>query len=340
MNKHKVSIICPIYNEEKYIVRCIESMLGQDYPSDDMEILFVDGMSTDRTRDIVSDYTAKYNHIKLIDNPQHTVPYALNEGIRRSEGDVVMRIDGHCIYPDNYVSTLTRYLQELDADNVGAVWNTVAARDTTVCHAIAIASSHPFGVGGSKHKIGVKELTTTDTVPFGCYRREVFDKIGLFDTDLTRNQDDEFNARLTNHGGKIYLIPQLVINYTARDTIGKMCRMYFQYGLFKPLVNKKLGHPATIRQFFPMLFLLGIIIGGIFSLFSTIILWMYVAVLALYILIGMAIGCKSAAKFKKPLLVLMMPYVFANIHLSYGYGYLAGIYKIVMNKKFNVKSNR
>ncbi len=340
MNKHKVSIICPIYNEEKYIARCIESMLGQDYPQEGMEILFVDGMSTDRTRDIVSDYTAKYNHIKLLDNPHHTVPYALNEGIRRSEGDVVMRIDGHCVYPENYVSTLTRYLQELDADNVGAVWNTVAARDTTVCHAIAIASSHPFGVGGSKHKIGVKELTTADTVPFGCYRREVFDRIGLFDTDLTRNQDDEFNARLTNHGGKIYLIPQLVINYTARDTIGKMRRMYFQYGLFKPLVNKKLGHPATIRQFFPMLFLLGIITGGMLSYVSDIILWMYVAVLALYVLIGMAIGCKSAAKFKKPLLVLMMPYVFANVHLSYGYGYLAGIYKVVMNKKFNVKSNR
>ena len=340
MNKHKVSIICPIYNEEKYIARCIESMLGQDYPQEGMEILFVDGMSTDRTRDIVSDYTAKYNHIKLLDNPHHTVPYALNEGIRRSEGDMVMRIDGHCVYPENYVSTLTKYLQELDADNVGAVWNTVAARDTTVCHAIAIASSHPFGVGGSKHKIGVKELTTTDTVPFGCYRREVFDRIGLFDTDLTRNQDDEFNARLTNHGGKIYLIPQLVINYTARDTIGKMRRMYFQYGLFKPLVNKKLGHPATIRQFFPMLFLLGIITGGILSLFSDIILWMYVAVLVFYILVGMAIGCKSAAKFKKLLLVPMMPYVFANVHLSYGYGYLAGIYKVVMNKKFNVKSNR
>lgn len=340
MGKHKVAIICPIYNEERFIDKCLMSIISQDYPKDSLEVLFVDGRSTDKTKDIIQKYCESNDNIRLLDNPHRTVPYALNIGICSSESDVVMRIDGHCTYPKNYVSTLVKYLYELKADNVGAVWNTMPAKNTSLCHAIAIGSSHPFGVGGSMHKIGAKEIIQTDTVPFGCYRREVFERIGMFDTDLTRNQDDEFNARLIRNGGKIYLIPQLVIDYIARDTIAKMRIMYYQYGLFKPLVNKKLGSPATIRQFFPFLFLLGIIVGGILSCFSYLIMYAYVTVLAAYWIIGTVIGCKYAMNLKKPKLVLLLPYVFLNIHLSYGYGYLAGIYKIVMGKNFNVESNR
>lgn len=340
MAEPKVTIICPVYNEERYIGACIESIIAQDYPQDAMEVLFVDGRSKDKTAGIITEYCRRAANIHLLDNEQHTVPYALNKGICRSDGDVVIRIDGHCIYPSDYVSTLVKYLYELDADNVGAVWNTVPAKDTAICHAIAIASSHPFGVGGSMHKIGVSDIVRTDTVPFGCYRRDVFGKIGMFDTDLTRNQDDEFNARLTNHGGKIYLIPQLSINYTARDTIGKMCRMYYQYGLYKPLVNKKLGSPATIRQFFPMLFVLGIVIGGAMSLLTEWIMYAYFAVLALYLAISLAIGCKYAASRHRSTLAVLMPFVFLCIHMSYGCGYLKGIYKVLANKKFNVESNR
>jgi len=335
-----VSVILPIYMEEKYIGQCIDSILLQDYPKEDLEIIFVDGMSPDRTREIIAGYMEKYPFIHLIDNPEKVVPFALNKGIKYSKGDVIVRLDGHCSYPHNYISTLVYYLYKLDADNVGGVWNTLPARDTTECHAIAIGSSHPFGVGGSEHKIGLKEIKQTDTVPFGCYKREVFDRIGLFDEDLTRNQDDEFNARLINHGGKIYIIPDLVINYTSRDSMHKMRKMYYQYGLFKPLANKKLGAPATIRQFFPGLFLTGIVVGGILSCFSKIILCAYIAVLALYFGIGIAIGVKAAKKCKKPGLVLYMPYTFLNIHLSYGAGYFHGLYKVLFNKSFNVNTNR
>jgi hypothetical protein len=251
-----------------------------------------------------------------------------------------MRIDGHCTYPTNYVSELVKYLYKLDADNVGGVWNTRPAKNTAVCHAIALASSHPFGVGGSMHKIGTSEIIETDTVPFGCYKRKVFEKIGLFDTDLVRNQDDEYNGRLINVGGKIFLIPQVIINYTARDSICKMRKMYYQYGLYKPLVNKKLGAPATIRQFFPMFFLLGLIIGGVLSIFLPWIAMIYAAVLLLYLLIGLVVGAMGAIRMHQPILTLIMPYIFFNIHVSYGWGYLKGIYKVLFNKSFNVKSNR
>ena len=190
------------------------------------------------------------------------------------------------------------------------------------------------------HKIGASKIIETDTVPFGCYKREVFEKTGPFDTDLVRNQDDEFNGRLQNLGGKIYLIPQVIINYTARDTLCKMRKMYYQYGLYKPLVNKKLGAPATIRQFFPLGFLLGLIFGGIASIFSPFILHAYTTFLMLYLFIGIVVGSMSAIRMHQPLLALLMPYVFFNIHMSYGIGYLVGIFNVIGNRTTQVKPNR
>lgn len=340
MNVHTVSIICPVYNEEKFIDRCILSIVAQDYPKDSLEVLFIDGRSTDKTRAIIEKYTKEYSYIRLLDNPQQVVPYALNKGVEASKGEVVMRIDGHCVYPTNYVSELVHYLYELEADNVGGVWNTQPAKETAICQAIALSSSHPFGVGGSMHKIGASEIMETDTVPFGCYKREVFEKAGLFDTELVRNQDDEFNGRLLNKGGKIFLIPQVIINYTARDSLKKMRHMYYQYGLYKPLVNKKLGSPATTRQFFPLLFLLGLVVGGLLSLFSLWIRYVYVAVLLLYLLVGLVVGAMGAIRTHKPVITLLMPWVFFNIHVSYGYGYLKGIFKVMSGKTIHVESNR
>lgn len=340
MNVRTVSVICPLFNEEKFIDGCILSILEQDYPKDKLEVLLIDGRSSDHTADIVRKYARQYPFIKLLDNPERVVPYALNKGLEVATGEVIMRIDGHCTYPTNYISELVRYLFELNADNVGGVWNTQPAKDTAICHAIALASSHPFGVGGSMHKIGASRIMETDTVPFGCYKREVFERTGPFDTDLVRNQDDEFNGRLQNLGGKIFLIPQVIINYTARDSIRKMRHMYYQYGLYKPLVNKKLGSPATIRQFFPLLFLLFLFFGGVASIFSPLIFKLYAAMLLLYLIIALVVGSMGAIRTRCPLVMLLMPYVFLNIHLSYGFGYLRGIFKVWGNGSFNVKSNR
>jgi len=321
-------------------VKCVDSILQQDYPRDSVEVFFVDGQSTDNTRVLLAPYLEQYTFIHLLDNPEKVVPYALNYGIKASKGDVIIRLDGHCVYPDNYVSVLVHHLFELSADNVGALWNTLPANNRVVANAIAIASSHKFGVGASLHKVGSTEIVETDTVPFGCYRREVFDRIGLFDTDLIRNQDDEFNARLINAGGKIVLIPELVIDYTARDTVYKMARMYYQYGLFKPLVNKKLGAPATIRQFFPLLFLLGIVVGALVCAFIPFLWYFYVAVLLLYFLLGFVFGIQAANNKKQLALMFVLPILFFIIHMSYGWGYLSGIMKLILKQRFAVNVNR
>lgn len=336
-----VSVICPIYNEEKYITKCIESVLEQDYPTEDLEILFVDGLSTDKTRKIVSDYATRYNQIRLLDNPHRIVPYAMNIGIKAAKGDIIIRLDGHVEYPTNYISKCVHYLMTLsNAENVGGVCQTLPCNERNISQAIAIALSTGFGMGNSSFRIGSTEIRKVDTVPFGCFRKSLFERVGYYDNELVRNQDDELNGRIIKNGGTIYLIPEIKTKYFSRDKISKVRRMFYQYGLYKPLVNKKLGSPATARQFVPLLFLLGIVLGGILSVFSIYIMYTYFAVLALYLAIGLFIGCKYAVKYRRPMLTLLMPYVFANVHLSYGYGYLRGIYKILANKKFNVESNR
>jgi len=335
-----VSIICPIYNEERFIVNCVESILRQDYPHDSIEVFFVDGRSTDGTKSLLQPYLEQYPFIHLLDNPEKVVPYALNYGIKASKGDVIMRLDGHCVYPNNYISVLVNYLFELSADNIGTVCHTLPADNSIVATSIAIVMSHVFGVGGSFFRIGVTELKEVDTVPFGCYRRDVFDRIGMFDTDLIRNQDDEFNARLINAGGKIVLIPEVVIDYTARDTIAKMARMYYQYGLFKPLVNKKLGAPATIRQFFPLFFVLGLILGALVSVFLPVLWYAYVSGLSVYLLLSLYFSLKITITQRRKMLLLVLPFVFFTIHVSYGWGYLCGIFKLIFKQRFAVNVNR
>lgn len=332
----KLSVICPIYNEEKHIAACLDSILRQDFPKEELEVLLVDGMSTDRTREIVQQYTAQYPFIFLLDNPKRIVPTGLNIGIRVAQGEVIIRLDAHAIYPDNYFSALVDKLFALNADNVGGLCRTLPAKDTPMCEAIAAALSSPFGMGDSHFRIGTNKEMQVDTVPFGCFRREVFDKIGYFDEELVRNQDDEFNGRIIKFGGHIYLIPSVVIDYYGRDSIGKVSKMFYQYGLYKPLVNKKLGNPASVRQFFPFFFVLGLIIGLILSLASTFFRILYIAVLALYIFLAAYYSIRQVKGLKR---IFLLMGTFFVIHVSYGWGYLRGMFKLLLKKSFSAESN-
>lgn len=335
-----VSVICPIYNEEKYIGSFLESILKQDYPKEDLEILLVDGMSKDKTRVIISVYSQKYPFLKLVNNPQQTVPYAMNNGIKSAQGDIIIRLDAHAEYPSNYFSVLVKKLEELEgADNVGGVCITLPCNETPVAISIAECLSNKFGMGNSYFRVGAKEVTSVDTVPFGCFRKALFDKIGLYDTDMIRNQDDELNGRIIKNGGKIYLLPEVEIKYFARDKISKVRKMFYQYGLYKPLGNKKLGSPATVRQFFPLLFVLGLVLGLIFCIVFPVLWPIYAAIILLHLLIGMFEGIKSAQSTGFKGCIFIMPYIFMTMHICYGIGYLKGMYNIAFHKSFEVKSN-
>lgn len=332
-----ISVVCPIYNEEKYINHFFNSILNQDYPKDKLEVLFIDGMSNDNTNQILSERINEYSFCKLLINEKRTVPFALNIGIENAKGNIIIRLDAHCNYPKNYISSLVYWLDMLKADNVGGVWKTKPSTSKASSISIAIASSSIFGVGNSHHKTGATQIIETDTVPFGCYNKSIFSNIGLFDEELTRNQDDELNGRIIKNGGKIYLIPEIEIEYFARENFNKMAKMYYQYGLFKPLVNLKLGRPMTIRQFIPIAFLFFLLFGGILSFFIYNIFVLFIVINTIYLFIGIIIGVKNAFKYKKAALIILLPIAFLIIHLSYGFGYLFGLFKIINLKNSQIK---
>ena len=333
-----LSVIVPIYQEEKYISKCIDSMLSQDYPKDDLEIILVDGMSKDRTREIVATYTAKYPFIRMIDNPERIAPCAMNHGIKEAKGDVIMRLDAHVYYPKNYFSLLVEKLNELPgAENVGALCNTLPVNDSITAQSIAAVLSSSFGMGNSHFRVGADKEMEVDTVPFGCFHRSIFDKVGLYDEELVRNQDDELNARIIKAGGKLYLIPQLVCEYYARDTAKKVYKMFYQYGVFKPLVNKKLGSPATIRQFFPLFFVLGLLVGPVVCLFLPVLWWAYFAVIMLWFILATSFSLKDSKNLKR---ILTQNWIYFVVHFGYGWGYIVGIYKILFHRPFVAQVNR
>ena len=333
-----LSVIVPIYQEEKYISKCIDSMLSQDYPKDDLEIILVDGMSKDRTREIVATYTAKYPFIRMIDNPERIAPCAMNRGIKEAKGDVIIRLDAHVYYPKNYFSLLVEKLNELPgAENVGALCDTLPVNDSITAQSIAAVLSSSFGMGNSHFRVGADKEMEVDTVPFGCFHRSIFDKVGLYDEELVRNQDDELNARIIKAGGKIYLIPQLVCEYYARDTAKKVYKMFYQYGVFKPLVNKKLGSPATVRQFFPLFFVLGLLVGPVVCLFLPVLWWAYFAVIMLWFILATSFSLKDSKNLKR---ILTQNWIYFVVHFGYGWGYIVGIYKILFHRPFVVQVNR
>lgn len=337
-----VSIIIPCYNEENFIPGLLEDLLHQDYPRDRMEILIVDGLSTDRTREIIAEYAAANPFIRLLDNEKRFVPFALNIAVRGSKGEVIIRMDAHAKYPPDYVSRLVRNLFELNADNTGGVWITVPGNKSLKALAISKVLSSPFGVGNALYRLNITKAQQTDTVPFGCYRRDVFDRIGFFDEDLLRNQDDEFNARLIRSGGSVWLIPDVKITYFARSSVGSLLRMFYQYGFYKPLVNRKTGRPATARQFAPPLFVLFLLVFPLAGLIFKPLLLSWYAGLCLYVLADLIFTFGVMLKSVKPALFFYLPWIFFLVHISYGWGYLSGIPAFLLkgNKNYQPASTR
>ncbi|HMK65374.1 MAG TPA: glycosyltransferase family 2 protein [Thermodesulfobacteriota bacterium] len=332
MSELLVSVIIPCRNEEQFIENCLDTILAQDLPINDFEILIVDGQSNDQTRDLIQKYANNQTNIKVLNNPHKIVPTALNIGIRASRGKFIMRMDAHNRYEKDYISKCLKYSNEYGADNVGGICLTLPGKNSTMGKSIALGSSHPFGVGNAYFRIGLKKPKEVDTVPFGCYKREVFKKVGLFDEDLIRNQDDEFNLRIIKNGGKVLLVPEIVSYYYARDTLKKLWKMYFQYGYFKPLVARKIGSVLTWRQLAPAIFISLLLSSGIFTLFARPFLLIFLFFLISYLVVNLGVSAAIALRKGKKLL-LTLPLVFFTLHFSYGLGYLKGILHFILLKK-------
>jgi glycosyltransferase involved in cell wall biosynthesis len=328
-----LSVICPIYNEEKYIAKCIDSILAQDYPKDDMEVIFVDGMSKDRTREIVAEYTSKYPFISLIDNPDRIVPPAMNRGIKASKGDVIMRLDAHATYEKNYFSVLVKALHELNAENVGSVCRTDVLNKTPKTLAIREVLSNKFGVGNSVFRTGVDKVMEVDTVPFGCWKREVFDKYGLYDVRLVRNQDIELNKRILRGGGKICIVPNTFCTYLARETFKGLSKNNYGNGKWNILTvfYTKQFDSLSIRHFIPLLFVLSLIVPTCLALAYT--PFIFVSLLSLLAYVSLLGMISVKLSLTKKLNVFYLLAAFLVLHLSYGWGSLVGLLNIPFMKK-------
>ncbi len=328
-----VTLIIPAFNEQAYIGKVLDQLLSQDYPSENVEILVADGGSKDGTREIVEQYAMGNTRVRLLINEKQYVPYALNMGIREAKGALIFIIGSHAEYPGNYISKLVESSHALNADNVGGLCSARPPDSSLKSMSIAKALSCPFGVGNAHFRIGSKDIKRVDTVTFGCYRREVFEKIGMFDEELIRNQDDEFNARLVKAGGSIYLIPDVSVTYYTRNKIKSVIRMFYQYGLFKPLVSYKIGKPTTVRQLVPLAFTLFLLIFPPAMLLHPVFACLFAAGLGIYLLTDLIYSislCRDASEWR---LIFYLPWLFFILHLAYGWGYLRGIFVFILLKR-------
>lgn len=317
-----VSVIMPVRNEAAYIERSLGAVLSQDYPADRMEILVVDGMSEDGTREYVRARQADHPCLQLIDNPARIVPPALNIAIRQARGHIIVRVDGHCEIAPDYVRHCVEHLMNDDIDGVGGPIETIG--ETDEAEAIALAMSSWFGVGGSAFRTVRDRAMLVDTVVFPAYRRETLERVGAFDEEQVRNQDDEYNYRLRERGGKLLLTPDVTSRYYSRSSLRLLWRQYFQYGFWKYRVMQKHPRQMRPRQFAPPAFVAGLLGSALLGLIFRPFRWLAAAVTLLYvaanIFASLSLG-RSHGMRHVPRLLVIHPI----LHLSYGLGFLIGM---------------
>ena len=317
-----ISVIVPIRNEKQFIGATLDSILQQsvDKPT---EILVADGMSTDGTRKIIQEYQSINPSIHIVDNPEKIVSTGFNRALSIARGKVIIRIDGHASMKPNYISQCLKVLEKTGADCVGGpIFN---CSDGIVGKSINIAQSLKFGVGGAAFRSKIKKGKFVDTLAFGAYKSNVFKKIGGYDQELVRNQDDEFNYRLIQSGGKIWLDPSIKSLYYPRTSISKLFNQYFQYGFFKVRVMQKRKGLASLRHVVPLAFIL--------SLFSSFFYYLIYKVKMPFLIVSFSYICLSLMSSFNQLIrnlknwksTLILPLIFSTMHFAYGFGYLLGL---------------
>ena len=322
-----VTVVIPCWNEARFVAAFLDSVLAQTYPPDRLEILLVDGMSDDGTRRIAQEYAARHPRLRMIDNPARAKPAALNLGVRAARGDVVVRLDVHADYEPGYLAKCVQGLVEHpEADNVGGTRRSVARDDTVLGRAIALSTTQAFGAGNAKYRVGAGGPQWVDTVFGGCYRRGVFDRIGLFDERLTRAQDREFNQRLRAAGGKILLLPEITCTYYARSDLREFCSWTFEAGYWPFRASRSVGRwIGSWRNLVPMGFVLGVAAGGALAPRSATVRRLTATALALYGSAALAVSARLAWHERDPALLVALPAVFLATHVVYGAGSVCGV---------------
>ena len=328
---YTVAIVIPTLNEERFIERCLDSVISQTFPFKEMDVMVVDGGSSDKTREIVNEYHLKYDNIRLLDNPGRIQSIAFNIGVANSSAPYIVRLDAHALYKPYYIEGCLKGLQEdNNRGNVGGQWDIQPQNSSLWATTNAILNYSKFGIGGATYRVGAK-AGNVDTVPFGSFPRKMIEEIGGMREDLPRGEDNEYNSRIKKAGYSIYFDPRIECIYYARPTLKAYCKQMFANG-------ESVGHlfyvdreSIGIRHLIPLLFVLGIVLGIIASLIYHPFLYALSAGLLLYfvcdLLAAISASCKHGWKYCLPLFVL-----FFCVHVSYGLGTIKGL---ITGRKLN-----
>jgi succinoglycan biosynthesis protein ExoA len=318
-----VSIIIPCYNEESTITDLLIAIYKQTFPRADLEVVIADGMSTDQTRSKIAEFADSHAdlHIALVDNPKRIIPAALNEALKESQGEIIVRMDAHSIPHPEYVERSVADLQAGLGTNVGGVWEIQPGTKTWMARAISTAAAHPLGVGDALYRHAVK-AASVDTVPFGAFHREVLATIGFFDETLLTNEDYEFNARIRKSGGVIWLDPAIKSIYISRSSLSELAKQYWRYGFWKWQMLRRYPDTLRWRQGLPPLFVMSLLAGMILSIFYGLFRILLFSVIIIYLLILVLAGFRSAILKKDAGLIFGLPLAISTMHISWGMGFL------------------
>lgn len=314
----KVSLVIPARNEEKYIGACLDSILANDYPITSLEILVVDGVSTDKTAEIVGSYGLRHPFIRLLQNPRRIIPSALNIGILEAQGEIVVRMDAHSTYASDYIRKAVEDLEATGADMVGSLVRPTG--DTPVTCAIAEGTCSKFGIGNSYQHFGTESRWVEDSVSFGVWKRETLIELGGFNESWEANEDSEFIHRLCQAGGKIWLSTRLNSSYRVRSSFGSLARQYFRYGMWR--ARTFLNHRSSLRwrQLAAPALLASVPVScGLARKFGV----LAFAPLFAYVLANLLVS--AVILIRKGLRCALVPFVFCTLHLSWGTGYWMGL---------------
>lgn len=330
----KVSVIIPCRNEGKTIRMVLNALFMQTYPHDLMEIIIIDGLSEDDTRQEILSFAEEHAAIPIhiVDNTKRIIPAAVNAGIRAARGEIIIRMDAHSIPQDDYVARCVALHQEGKADNIGGVWDIKPQVDTWLARSIAIAASHPLAVGGAQYRFTDK-AQFTDTVPYGSFRKALVEQVGYFDESLLSNEDYEFNTRIRLSGGKIWLDPAIRCTYFARKNLKELARQYWRYGYWKSQMLKRYPRSLRLRQALPPVFILSLVILAVLAIFVPVARWLLLAEAAVYLCAILAVGLQKAIRHKDPGLFAGIPLAIACMHFSWGMGFIFGILALSSRKR-------
>ncbi len=326
----KVSIIIPVFNEEKYIIGCINSVLSFTVPDNvALEILIADGRSTDKTVSLIQENYQAYKNISIIDNPEKYQANGINRALKVSNGDFIMRLDAHAIYPVDYLVRCFENAENTGAENTGGIVITLKGGDNFEAGLVQAMTTHKFGVGDSAFRTEETQ-GFVDTVPFGFFKREVFEKIGFLDERLVRCQDYEFNRRIGASGGKLWLDSRIQIQYFNQPTLKKFySKQFYKEAPYNPYMWYLAPYSFAIRHAVTGVFSSGIILGTILSFFVAPVKYLFLGVLALYFLLAVLSALQQSIRYKQPLYIIFLPLSFFLYHFIHGLGIIKGVLRLI-----------